>query len=72
MSSVGLILWIDIYRVANLKAFAMTGWRLGYIAGPKHFVATCGKIQSQVYYIYTTPITFQWESSIQHASCVPH
>ncbi|XP_057540052.1 bifunctional aspartate aminotransferase and glutamate/aspartate-prephenate aminotransferase [Amaranthus tricolor] len=29
------------------KAFAMTGWRLGYIAGPKHFVAACGKIQSQ-------------------------
>ena len=31
----------------------MTGWRLGYVAGPKHFVAACGKIQSQVYYIYT-------------------
>ncbi|XP_022774933.1 bifunctional aspartate aminotransferase and glutamate/aspartate-prephenate aminotransferase-like [Durio zibethinus] len=30
------------------KAFAMTGWRLGYIAGPKHFVAACNKIQSQV------------------------
>ncbi|XP_047158884.1 bifunctional aspartate aminotransferase and glutamate/aspartate-prephenate aminotransferase-like isoform X4 [Vigna umbellata] len=29
------------------KAFAMTGWRLGYIAGPKHFVGACGKIQSQ-------------------------
>ncbi|KAK9714298.1 hypothetical protein RND81_06G084800 [Saponaria officinalis] len=29
------------------KAFAMTGWRLGYVAGPKHFVAACGKIQSQ-------------------------
>ena len=27
----------------------MTGWRLGYLAGPKHFVAACGKIQSQVY-----------------------
>lgn len=26
----------------------MTGWRLGYIAGPKHFVSACGKIQSQV------------------------
>jgi len=26
----------------------MTGWRLGYIAGPRHFVAACGKIQSQV------------------------
>ncbi|KAK4799296.1 hypothetical protein SAY86_024661 [Trapa natans] len=30
------------------KAFAMTGWRLGYIAGPKHFIAACGKIQSQI------------------------
>ncbi|CAI0554530.1 unnamed protein product [Linum tenue] len=30
------------------KAFAMTGWRLGYIAGPKHFVSACNKIQSQV------------------------
>ncbi|KAL6317415.1 hypothetical protein AAG906_030168 [Vitis piasezkii] len=30
------------------KTFAMTGWRLGYLAGPTHFVAACGKIQSQV------------------------
>ncbi|KAJ1382758.1 Pyridoxal phosphate-dependent transferase, major domain [Sesbania bispinosa] len=29
------------------KTFAMTGWRLGYVAGPKHFVTACGKIQSQ-------------------------
>ncbi|KAG5534200.1 hypothetical protein RHGRI_022358 [Rhododendron griersonianum] len=29
------------------KTFAMTGWRLGYLAGPKHFVVACGKIQSQ-------------------------
>ncbi|KAJ8765799.1 hypothetical protein K2173_014921 [Erythroxylum novogranatense] len=29
------------------KAFAMTGWRLGYIAGPKHFVSAFNKIQSQ-------------------------
>ncbi|KAK4256706.1 hypothetical protein QN277_006395 [Acacia crassicarpa] len=28
------------------KAFAMTGWRLGYIAGPKHFITACGKLQS--------------------------
>jgi hypothetical protein len=26
----------------------MTGWRLGYLAAPKHFVSACGKIQSQV------------------------
>lgn len=29
------------------KAFAMTGWRLGYIAGPKHFISACNKLQSQ-------------------------
>ncbi|KAK7305982.1 hypothetical protein VNO77_43896 [Canavalia gladiata] len=29
------------------KAFVMTGWRLGYVAGAKHFVTACGKIQSQ-------------------------
>ncbi|XP_074271906.1 uncharacterized protein LOC141595853 [Silene latifolia] len=26
----------------------MTGWRLGYLAGPKHFVTACAKIQSQL------------------------
>ncbi|XP_057500811.1 bifunctional aspartate aminotransferase and glutamate/aspartate-prephenate aminotransferase-like [Actinidia eriantha] len=30
------------------KTFAMTGWRLGYLAAPKHFVSACGKIQSQI------------------------
>lgn len=30
------------------KAFAMTGWRLGYVAAPKHFVTACGRIQSQL------------------------
>ncbi|KAG9451607.1 hypothetical protein H6P81_011572 [Aristolochia fimbriata] len=29
------------------KDFAMTGWRLGYLAGPKHLVSACGKVQSQ-------------------------
>ncbi|XP_028077600.1 bifunctional aspartate aminotransferase and glutamate/aspartate-prephenate aminotransferase-like [Camellia sinensis] len=29
------------------KTFAMTGWRFGYLAGPKHYVVACGKIQSQ-------------------------
>ena len=28
------------------KAFAMTGWRLGYAAGPREIVASCSKIQS--------------------------
>ncbi|MEZ5047788.1 MAG: pyridoxal phosphate-dependent aminotransferase [Chitinophagaceae bacterium] len=29
------------------KAFAMTGWRLGYLAGPKNIVQACEKIQAQ-------------------------
>lgn len=28
------------------KAFAMTGWRLGYAAGPREVIAACSKIQS--------------------------
>ena len=29
------------------KAFAMTGWRLGYMAGPVDVIAACEKMQSQ-------------------------
>lgn len=29
------------------KAFAMTGWRLGYLAGPSHFATAAAAIQSQ-------------------------
>ena len=29
------------------KAWAMTGWRLGYIGAPKDIAAACGKIQGQ-------------------------
>jgi len=29
------------------KGFAMTGWRLGYMAGPRNIVQACEKIQSQ-------------------------
>lgn len=29
------------------KAYAMTGWRLGYMAGPKDIVAACDKLQGQ-------------------------
>ena len=28
------------------KAFAMTGWRLGYAAGPREIIAACSKVQS--------------------------
>lgn len=30
------------------KGYAMTGYRLGYIAGPKHIVNACTKIQGQI------------------------
>ncbi len=30
------------------KGFAMTGWRVGYMAGPKEIVQACEKLQSQV------------------------
>lgn len=29
------------------KSFAMTGWRIGYSAGPRHVIAAMNKIQSQ-------------------------
>ncbi|CAM6094796.1 unnamed protein product [Calypogeia fissa] len=29
------------------KAFSMTGWRLGYLAAPKHFTVAANRIQSQ-------------------------
>ena len=29
------------------KSFAMTGWRIGYSAGPRHIIAAMNKIQSQ-------------------------
>jgi aspartate aminotransferase len=30
------------------KGFAMTGWRLGYLAGPKELVAACDELQGQI------------------------
>lgn len=30
------------------KSFAMTGWRLGYIGGPKHVIDAINKLQSQM------------------------
>ncbi len=29
------------------KTYAMTGWRIGFLAGPKWLIDACGKIQSQ-------------------------
>jgi aspartate aminotransferase len=30
------------------KSYAMTGWRLGYCAGPREVMEACGRLQSQV------------------------
>lgn len=30
------------------KAYAMTGWRIGYLAGPDYFIAACAKLQGQM------------------------
>jgi aspartate aminotransferase len=30
------------------KAYAMTGWRIGYMAGPEWLVKACGKLQGQM------------------------
>ncbi len=30
------------------KAYAMTGWRLGYMAGPENVIKACDKIQGQI------------------------
>ncbi|OEL31221.1 Aspartate aminotransferase [Dichanthelium oligosanthes] len=47
-----VITWLLFFSLffsgsTNRAAFAMTGWRLGYLAAPKHFVSASGKIQSQ-------------------------
>lgn len=33
--------------IFDLQAFAMCGWRLGYVAAPRHFAKACSIIQSQ-------------------------
>ena len=39
----------DLTLVVNgvSKTYAMTGWRIGFLAGPEHVVKACTKIQSQ-------------------------
>ena len=31
------------------KAFAMTGWRIGYIGAPEWLAKACNKMQGQIY-----------------------
>ena len=37
---------LSILTGSMSKAYAMTGWRCGWVIGPKHVVAACGAIQS--------------------------
>ncbi|KAK7311150.1 hypothetical protein RJT34_09086 [Clitoria ternatea] len=49
------------------KTFAMTGWRLGYVASPNHFVSACANIQSQV---APVPGSAFGNDTCIHISCV--
>ena len=46
-----MVLWsrmpeLSIVTASMSKAYAMTGWRCGWVIGPKQVVAACGAIQS--------------------------
>ncbi len=45
------------------KGFAMTGWRLGYLGGPKWIAAACAKIQGQ----FTSGATAFGQKAAAHA-----
>lgn len=49
------------------KAFAMTGWRLGYAAGPSHIISEMIKIHQ--YCIMCAPTTAQWAAVEALKSC---
>jgi aspartate aminotransferase len=49
------------------KAFAMTGWRLGYAAGPKEFVDAMGKVQSHTTSHPTSISQFAGEIALREA-----
>lgn len=38
--------WVIVSNGVS-KTYSMTGWRIGYLAGPKWLIEACGKIQSQ-------------------------
>jgi aspartate aminotransferase len=44
------------------KAFAMTGWRLGYTAGPGEIIKSMGKLQS---HMTQNPVAFAQEAGIE-------
>lgn len=41
------ILKLTVVVGAASKAYAMTGWRIGFAAGPADVIAACGRLQSQ-------------------------
>lgn len=41
------ILKLTVVVGAASKAYAMTGWRIGFAAGPADLIAACGRLQSQ-------------------------
>ena len=43
------------------KAYAMTGWRMGYVAGPQDFIAAMGRLQS---HSTSNPTTFCMPASV--------
>ena len=47
------------------KAYAMTGWRIGYAAGPKDLIKAMGKIQSQSTSGATTPSQHAAEAALR-------
>jgi aspartate aminotransferase len=48
------------------KGFAMTGWRLGYAAGPSDIIAAIGKIQSQLTSAPSTITQKAGEAALSH------
>ena len=45
------------------KAYAMTGWRLGYAAGPSSIISAAGRVQE-----HATPASIQSRKSLRNSS----
>ena len=52
------------------KAFAMTGWRLGYVCAPKHIFEQILKIQQ--YIMLSAPTMAQYGAIAALDQCIPH
>lgn len=51
------------------KAFAMTGWRLGYVCAPKHILEQVLKIQQ--YIMLSAPTAAQYGARAGLDYCIP-